>query len=92
MQPLMSTRQWDNTTDRYARRNPASLDVGSAVAMQRKHIHAVGRSLELPGVDPAAKYAYPQTRSQEVGWRAYNTLEIFGVAQHGKQATRWNDR
>ena len=87
---LASTRQWD-TTARVTRHNPASLDVGMAVAMQKKQLQAVGRSLELPGVDPNVKYSYPQTRSQEVGWRAYNSLEIFGVAQHGKQKIRWDD-
>lgn len=67
------------------------LDVTTATAMQPKILQAVGATLALPGVDPNVKYSFPQTATQQIGWRATQSLELFGVAHHGKRGLNWND-
>lgn len=59
--------------------------------MLSNHSQTLGEACKIDGLDPHQKYRAPVTSAHEVGWRApsktnkVNSLELFGVAQHGRQ-------
>lgn len=59
--------------------------------MLSNHSQTLGEACNIEGLDPHQKYRAPVTSAHEVGWRApsktnkVNSLELFGVAQHGRQ-------
>lgn len=61
-----------------------TLSAAEAYALQPQRIQGCGASICTPGVDPTQKYTYPQTQQQNVGWNARESLEFFGVSQHGR--------
>lgn len=59
--------------------------------MLSNHFQTLGEACRIEGLDPHQKYRAPVTAAHEVGWRApsktnkANSLELFGVAQHGRK-------
>lgn len=64
----------------------------AAMLMRAHKFQSLGDACLTDGVDPGVKYFTPFLTSHEYGWRAPNTsntrpsLEMFGVAEHGRKA------
>lgn len=64
----------------------------AAMLMRAHKFQSLGDACLTDGVDPGVKYKAPVLNSHEYGWRApttsnnRKTLEMFGVAEHGRKA------
>ena len=66
--------------------------------MRSHKFQTLGDACLTEGVDPGVKYKAPVCNSHDYGWRApstsntRSTLEMFGVADHGRKAvvTKFN--
>ena len=64
----------------------------AAMLMRAHKFQSLGDACLTDGVDPGVKYKTPFLTSHEYGWRAPNSsntrasLEMFGVAEHGRKA------
>ena len=63
----------------------------AALTMRSHRFQSLGDACLTPGLDPCEKYRAPVVDSHEYGWRAPSStngrpsLEMFGVAEHGKK-------
>lgn len=62
---------------------PMYLDAESSFSLQPQSLQSVGTAVFTEGVDPRLKYKTPLTSSQNIGWRSHQSLEFFGVSEHG---------
>ena len=68
------------------------VETREAALLMRSHkLQSLGDACLTDGLDPAQKYRAPMVDSHEYGWRAPTatngrpSLELFGVAEHGKR-------
>jgi len=64
----------------------------AAMLMRAHKFQSLGDACLTDGVDPGVKYKAPVLNSHDYGWRApttsnnRKTLEMFGVAEHGRKS------
>ena len=64
----------------------------AAMLMRAHKFQSLGDACLTDGVDPGVKYTAPVCNSHDYGWRAPSSsnnrpsLEMFGVAEHGRKA------
>jgi hypothetical protein len=75
------------------RSETSGIENREAALLMRSHkFQTLGDACRTEGVDPVAKYKLPYVTSHEYGWRAPTTkngkksLELFGVAEHGRSS------
>uniref|UniRef100_A0A7S2BQZ5 Uncharacterized protein n=1 Tax=Haptolina brevifila TaxID=156173 RepID=A0A7S2BQZ5_9EUKA len=92
-QPVNPTKPCENKGITLVKSETSGVQSREAAMLMRSHkFQTLGDACLTEGLDPGVKYKAPILNSHDYGWRAPSssnnrkTLEMFGVAEHGRKA------
>jgi len=91
--PVNPTKHCESKGISLVKSDTSGVESREAAFLMRAHkFQSLGDACLTDGVDPGVKYRAPMTNAQDYGWRAptssntRKSLEMFGVAEHGRKS------